>query len=395
MVWRNVRRLIGGALVVTGVVHIAATSVHAADVNRRLITVYDRGQTSVFLSGAKTIGQALSENGYQLDTRDTVEPSKDEELVAPDYRVNIYRARPVVIVDGTHKATTVTAHQTPQQIAYDAGVTMYAEDTADVQPSTDYLTDGAGLRMTIKRATPVLLDLYGNKTEVRTQAKTIKGLLDEKKIDLGKNGRVSVALDTVITAGMDVRVWREGKQTITINEIVPYSSEQVYDADREIGYKDVKTRGINGSRAVTYEIEIKEGAEVSRQQIAAIDKTPPTKEVVVVGVKPNAYSLTKAKGAQYFVDSKGVSHRETYYDLDMGRVMQACGQGGFYSIRSDGVKIDRDGYVIIAANLSRYPRCSIVETSVGLAKVYDTGGFAAVHPDGVDIATDWTNYNGR
>lgn len=395
MVWRNVRKLIGLVVLVAGAIHIGVASTHAADANRRLITVYDRGQTSVFLSDAKTIGQALSDNGYQLDSRDTVEPSKDEELIAPDYRVNIYRARPIVIVDGTHKAKTVSAHQTPQQIAKDAGVIMYAEDTADVQPSTDYLTDGAGLRMTIKRATPVMLDLYGNKTEVRTQATTVRGLLDEKQISLGKNGRVSVPLETAITADMELRVWREGKQTVTINETVPYPSEQVYDADREIGYKDIKTKGVNGIRAVTYEIEIKEGAEVSRQQIATIDKTPATKEVVVVGVKPNAYSLTKAKGAQYFVDSRGVSHRETYYDLDMGRVMQACGQGGFYSIRSDGVKIDRDGYVIIAANLSRYPRCSIVETSVGLAKVYDTGGFAAVHPDGVDIATDWTNYNGR
>ncbi len=74
--------------------------------------------------------------------------------------------------------------------------------------------------------------------------------------------------------------------------------------------------------------------------------------------------------------------------------MQACGQGGYYTVRVDGIKVDRDGYVIIAANLGRYPRCSVTETSVGPAKVYDTGGFALRHPEGFDIATDWTNYNG-
>ena len=48
----------------------------------------------------------------------------------------------------------------------------------------------------------------------------------------------------------------------------------------------------------------------------------------------------------------------------------------------------------MAANLSRYPRCSVVETSLGLGKVYDTGSFAAGNPEQFDIATDWTNHDG-
>ena len=78
----------------------------------------------------------------------------------------------------------------------------------------------------------------------------------------------------------------------------------------------------------------------------------------------------------------------------MSGVMGMCG-GGSYSVREDGVKVDQDGYVLVAANLSRYPRCSIVETSVGLGKVYDTGGFAASNPEQFDIATDWSNHDGR
>lgn len=107
---------------------------------------------------------------------------------------------------------------------------------------------------------------------------------------------------------------------------------------------------------------------------------------------PNA--LTVSKGAQIFVDSQGVAHRETYYDLPMNVVMRACGVGSVYTIRSDGAKIDQDGYVLVAANLRSYPRCSVVETSLGPGKVYDTGGFAVRHPYGFDLATDWTNYNG-
>ena len=32
---------------------------------------------------------------------------------------------------------------------------------------------------------------------------------------------------------------------------------------------------------------------------------------------------------------------------------------------------------------------------MGPGKVYDTGGFAAKHPHGFDLATDWTNGDGR
>lgn len=59
---------------------------------------------------------------------------------------------------------------------------------------------------------------------------------------------------------------------------------------------------------------------------------------------------------------------------------------------SDGVKIDPDGYVMVAANLLLYPRCSIVETSLGLGKVYDTGAFALINPEQFDLATNWTRH---
>ena len=89
-----------------------------------------------------------------------------------------------------------------------------------------------------------------------------------------------------------------------------------------------------------------------------------------------------------------VERQETYYDLPMSGVMSFCGKSS-YSVRDDGAKVDEDGYVLVAANLSRYPRCSIVQTSLGAGKVYDTGGFAASNPEQFDLATDWSNHDGR
>ena len=361
----------------------------------RLITIYDRGIKSSFITDAKTVNDALISEGIVLDQRDTVEPSRNEELVAPEYKINIYRARPVVVVDGQVRVKIISPYQTPDSIVKAAGINIFSEDEATIKRINNFTSDGAGLELNIKRATKIILNLYGKTSEVRTQADTVEAMLREKNIELGKNGRVSLPMSTPITTGLEIRVWREGKQTITAEQVVSFESEQIFDADRPIGYRQIQTAGETGTRQLTYEIEITEGVEVSRKLIASIDTKAPKKEIVLVGIKPGPNSLTKSKGAQFWTDSKGIVHRETYYDLDMGRVMQACGQGGKYSVRADGVKIDSDGYVIIAANLQRYPRCSVVETSVGLAKVYDTGGFAEHHPEGYDLATDWSNYNGR
>lgn len=391
MVWRFVLTFL--LLVIVSTLGMGG-AVHAQDKDKHLITLYDRGVTRVFLSDEKTIGGALKAENVELDARDTVEPSVKEQLVASDYYVNIYRARPVVVVDGAVRLKTVSPYQTASQIAKDVGITIYAEDETTLQPLTDFVSDGAGLQLTIKRAKTIILDLYGKRTEVRTRANTVGEMLTEKKITLGDKGHLSVSKETPISTGMEVRVWREGVQTVAIDQAIPVTHQIVYDADRPLGYRAVQTKGVPGIRSVTYQLDIEGGVEVSRGEIASIVTRQPTMQTEVIGIRNDGAGLTKAKGAQYFTDSHGVSHRETYYDLNMSVVMQACGQGGHYSVRPDGAKVDAEGYILIAANYANYPKCSLVETSLGTGRVYDTGGFAANHPFGFDLATDWSSQDG-
>lgn len=366
----------------------------AQNTNSRLISVYDRGQWSSFLTQAKTLQEALEDAAITLDAHDAVEPSLAEELVAPEYKVNIYRARPVTVVDGAVRKKIVTPYQTAQRIAQDVGLGLNGEDTATLTPSKDFLGDGAGLVLTIDRAIDVSLDLYGKRTSIKTKADTVGDMLAEKGIELASSDRVSLPLKTPITPGLSVRVWREGIQTTTVEQPVGYGTQIVYDADRPVRYRAIETPGVEGVRTITYQIEIKDGVEISRNEINQLITRQPSPQIVVIGIKDLSAGLTQSKGAGYFTDSKGVSHRETYYDLNMSVVMQACGQGGRYTVRFDGMKIDSEGYIIVAANYARYPRCSIVETSAGLARVYDTGGFVARHPDGFDLATDWSRADG-
>jgi len=262
---------------------------HAGDGNEirkgRLVTIHDRGSEKVIVSQAATIGDALKEAGFVIDTKDAVEPSLSEEMVASDYQINIYRARPVIIIDGNTRTKVVTPYQTAAQIAESAGVKLYDEDKATLERTDNIISEGAGLKLTIIRATPFNFTLYGKISVVRTHGTTIGGMLAEKGIKLGVDDRASADLATSLTVDMSVRIWREGKQTITVDEPIDFDIEKIEDADQSVSYREVKTVGVNGARSVSYEITIQDGVEVGRVEIASITTLQPKKQIETIGVK--------------------------------------------------------------------------------------------------------------
>lgn len=368
---------------------------HTAGNDERLVTIHDGGNELTIITKASTIRGALEQAAITLETHDIVEPSLDETLTAKTYQVNVFRARPVIIDDGSHSVRVVSAEQSPKKLAEAAAVPLYDEDDTATERVDDMLYEGgAGEKLVIDRATVFELTLYGTTFTARSQTATVGDMLKEKGITLGEKDGVAPTSDTPLISGMNVRIWRDGKQTVTQEVAIPKPIEEIKDLDKALGYRAVQTAGSDGKRNVTFEIETKDGVEVARKEIASVTTREPVKEVVVVGTKAPSGGLTKSKGVYQFTDSSGVTHRETYYDLPMSVVMRNCGAQGYYTTRADGVKVDSEGYVIIAAQLSRYPRCSVVETSLGPGKVYDTGSFTAVHPDGFDLATDWSNNDG-
>lgn len=251
-----------------------------------LITVYDHGIERTFVSNAHTVKEALGRVGISIQSADSVEPKANTELVAKNYRVNVYRARPVLVVDGATRNRIMTAEQSPQRIVEASGSKLYDEDITRFERVDDIVSDGgAGLRLVIDRATVFQFTQYGKTFEARTQAKTVGDMLKEKGIVLGAQDGTSLPLSTPITGGMSVSVWRNGKQTITQEEVIAKPTEEVKDADQAVGYRALKTQGTDGKKNVTYEIEMRDGKEIGRTVVASVTTLEPIKEVVTVGTK--------------------------------------------------------------------------------------------------------------
>ena len=384
--------LFASIVIGTGTVLATSPDGETDSSDQHVVTIYDQGEKRVVLTRAQSVEATLAQAGISLAEHDRVEPGLRTEYEAQNYTVNIYRAHPVTIIDGMKREQVLTPRTTASDIVKDANIKVQQEDKLTLEQSTDLLTDGLGVRLTIERATSVNLILYGVPSRIYTQANTVEELFQERGLTLAASDTVTPAKESPIVEGTTIEVWRDGLQTANVEEEIDFPVRQVMATDRPVGFREVQTPGEKGKKRVVYEVVREGGREVSRKVIQELVVSEPKEQVELVGNK-GANPLTKSKGAHHFVDSKGVSHRETYYDLPMNVVMGACGGGG-YTVREDGAKVDAGGYILIAANLGNYPRCSIVETSMGLGRVYDTGGFAVKHPHGFDLATDWTKADG-
>lgn len=271
------------------IIALISTSVAAdSPVERtgRLVSIYDRGEEKVVVTKAPTVADVLKKAEIEIEEGDTVEPSLATELTDENYQINVYRARPVVILDGQHQIRVMTSHQSARQIAEAADISLYEEDNTEIDRVDDLLAyGGAGLTMTVDRAVPFTLMLYGKKVDARTQGATVAEMLEEKGITLGEQDAISQPLDTPIKKGMKIEVWRNGVQTVNEEKDIDFEIEEVEDAEKEVGFREVKTPGKKGKRTITFEIEMLNGKEVKRKEIQNVVTKEPKKEVVIVGTK--------------------------------------------------------------------------------------------------------------
>lgn len=273
-----------GIIFLTGHHAFAAGAVHTS--SDHIITLHDDGTDVGFITKKSTLREALKEQNIRLDALDRTEPGLDEKLVANSYQVNVYRARPVIIRDHMAETKIISSYRTTKQIAKQANIPLHDEDTVTLTPSSNPIADGVAEVMTITRATEFTFNFYGKQQQGYTMAKTVADMLKEKGITMESADGIEPALTTPITAGMTIRLWRDGVQTLTQDEDVSFTTKQVENADQPVGYKKVETPGVNGRRTVTYEITMQNGQEVSRKEINSVVTKQQTEQVEIVGSKP-------------------------------------------------------------------------------------------------------------
>lgn len=251
---------------------------------RVVIITHDHVQQTV-PSVEPTVGALLNKLHITLNQGDVVEPDAATPINQDDFRINVYRAVPVEVVDGSHKTYTFSAATTPRSIAAQTGTNLYPEDDVSTDPTTNFITQGSiGEQVVINRATPVRVNLYGTPLTIRTHAKTVGELVKDRGITLAKHDQLLPKATTPIKANEEIFISRKGTKLQTVKQTIAMPVETIQDNSLAYGTTAVRQQGSPGQKAVTYQISLKNGHEVGRKVIQTVVIRPAVKEIKVVGV---------------------------------------------------------------------------------------------------------------
>lgn len=192
------------------------------------VTIHDQGEQLTIKTDAATVSEVLERAGISTEETDIVEPAKTSPINADNFHINIYRSRPVTVIDGITSKTIMTASSDAENIVKDAGFTIYDGDKIELLPGNSLLESGA-------------------------------------------------------TA--TYKITRNGGQTVTVETTIPFGEETVKDSSMEVGQSKVTQPGEDGRKVAKYRVNFKDGVEVSRELISEEVTKQPVNRITAEGSK--------------------------------------------------------------------------------------------------------------
>lgn len=224
----------------------------------KFVTFYDDGEKLTVRTDARTVAEALERMDIGLNDGDIVDPGLETEINADNFYINIHRARPVVVKDGSQEIYLMSASYDEVTIVRQAGLTVYDGDEISLVKNSNFLEMG-------------LANVY--------------------------------------------EITRNGGRTITEEVEIPFGEETVADANLETGQTEVRQLGEVGMKRVYYNVLYVDNVEVSREMVREEVVREPVARVTAVGSKR---SLPPASGTcAEWARAAGVSEADLAAAVDL------------------------------------------------------------------------------
>lgn len=296
-----------------------------------VVFVFDQGQKRTVDTKAATVGELISRMNLHLIPQDVVEPSLDTKIVEDNFRVNIYHARPVTIIDGVNKTVTLTAQKSARVVAQEAGLKVNPEDIASFSQG-DIKNNTIGEQVVIARAVPITLNLYGTQVPSYTQGKTVEQMLSEKHIKLDNGETVNPGIKTKITPNLLVFILAKGSHVVTTQEDIPATTQTINDASLSFGTTVIRQKGQAGRQLTTYLVSIQKGVEVNRKVIQQAVIQAPVPEIIARGttidINGDKTSIMAAAG----ISSSDYAYANFIISHESGWRVTAANSSGAYGL---------------------------------------------------------------
>jgi uncharacterized protein YabE (DUF348 family) len=249
-----------------------------------IVIVSHDHQQQIVPTTQPTVGALLAKLNIKLNTGDVVEPNTTTPITQDEFRINVYRAVPVEIIDGSQQTYTFSAATTPRSVAQQAGITVYPQDYISTQPVSDIVAQNSiDKEIIIDPATPINLNIYGTPTAIRTHALTVGQLLSENNIKLGSSDTVQPDVAMPIAPNEEIFLLHHGTQVQNIVESIPTPVQTILDNSLTFGTSALRQSGSPGQQVLTYEETTVNGAVTSKTLIQTVVTVPAVPEIIAQG----------------------------------------------------------------------------------------------------------------
>lgn len=207
---------------------LAAGETEATSSKSHFVTIFDDGKKLTVKTDAVTVREVLERMNIEVANTDKVEPGLTSVINDDNYSINIYRARPVLVIDGASRQYVYTPSYDGKSIAEDAGVTVYDGDEVEMIENRNFLETGDAVAYSVTR---------------------------------------------------------NGGRTVTVESSIPYTEKEVEDNNLESGKEEVQQVGEDGMKTTVYQVNFVDGVEVSRELISEQTTKEPVEKITAVGTK--------------------------------------------------------------------------------------------------------------
>ncbi|KUN21423.1 transglycosylase [Streptomyces antibioticus] len=287
----TMRRLLPQALVVA----FLAGGTTAFVAKDKAIELNVDGKPRTLHTFADDVTELLAEEGVDVGAHDVVAPAPGTALSSGD-EIAVHYGRPVrLTIDGQRREVWTTAH-TVEGALKQFGVRAEGAYLSMAR-SQRIGREGLALDVRTERAVTVMAD--GRSRTVRTNAATVREVIEEAGITLRGQDTTSVAPGSFPRDGQTVTVLRITGSKEVREETIPFRVERREDASLFKGTEVVEQAGREGVRQVTYSLRTVNGVKQKPRRIGTEVVREPRAQVVKVGTKPLPTSVQGADGLNW------------------------------------------------------------------------------------------------
>jgi uncharacterized protein YabE (DUF348 family) len=218
------------------------------------VTIHDNGNTTTVKTDAGTVEGVLKRAKIELTEGDVVEPGLTAEINQKDFEITIYRARPVVVVDGVAKKYLMTTKAKMKEIVSEAGIVLYDGDKI-------------------------------------VRQNNVKNLLEVGMVE-------------------EYEIKRHGGEIVVVTEEIDFTRRTIRDVNTPVGVSKITQEGEKGEKEITYEVKYQDGKEVSRIKKNEVITKQPVEEITTLGVEYTVTTTPDRETCALWARAAGVSEAD-------------------------------------------------------------------------------------